>query len=95
MSYYTMHYGLLESKLFIILTKYILPERSDSQDSIFGGSFCDRSNINREIQTFVTEKCIKNLMEFGGTRWLFMVLIPSIKSLRNLNSFHINFKFGT
>ncbi len=39
MSYYTMHYGLLESKLFIILTKYISPEWSDSQDSIFGGLF--------------------------------------------------------
>ncbi len=38
-SYYTMHYGLLESKLYIILTKYISPERSDSQDSIFGGLF--------------------------------------------------------
>ncbi len=38
-SYCTMHYGLLESKLFIILTKYISPERSDSQNSIFGGLF--------------------------------------------------------
>ncbi len=38
-SYYTMYYGLLESKRFIILTKYISSERSDSQDSIFGGIF--------------------------------------------------------
>ncbi len=39
MSYYTIYYALLESKLFIILTKYILSERSDSRDSIFGGLF--------------------------------------------------------
>ncbi len=39
MSYYTMYYGLLESKLFIILTKYISSESSDSRDSIFGGLF--------------------------------------------------------
>ncbi len=38
-SYYKMYYGLLESKLFIILTKYISLERSESQDSIFGGYF--------------------------------------------------------
>ncbi len=38
-SYYKMYYGLLESKLFIILTKYISLERSASQDSIFGGYF--------------------------------------------------------
>ncbi len=31
-SYYKMYYGLLESKLFIILTKYISLERSESQD---------------------------------------------------------------
>ncbi len=35
-SYYKMYYGLLESKLFIILTKYISLERSESQDSIVG-----------------------------------------------------------
>ncbi len=39
MSYYTMYYGRLESKPFIILTIYISLERSDSQDSIFGGLF--------------------------------------------------------
>ncbi len=33
------YYSLLESKLFIILTKYISLERSESQDSIFGGYF--------------------------------------------------------
>ncbi len=38
MSYYKMYYGLLESKL-LILTKYISLERSESQDSIFGGYF--------------------------------------------------------
>ncbi len=38
-SYYKMYYGLLESKLFIILTKYISLERSESQYSIFGGYF--------------------------------------------------------
>ncbi len=31
-----MYYGLIESQLFIILTKYISLERSESQDSIFG-----------------------------------------------------------
>ncbi len=46
-----MYYGLLESKLFIILTKYISLERSESRDSIFG----DRCNIEREIDRFVTE----------------------------------------
>ncbi len=38
-SYYKMYYGLLETKLFRILTKYISLERSESQDSIFGGYF--------------------------------------------------------
>ncbi len=33
------YYGLIESQLFIILTKYISLERSESQDSIFGGHF--------------------------------------------------------
>ncbi len=50
-SYYKMYYGLLESKLFIILTKCISLERSESQDSIF----CYRCNIEREIDRFVTE----------------------------------------
>ncbi len=54
-SYYKMYYGLLESKLFIILTKYISLERSESQDSIFGWLFCYRCNIEREIDRFVTE----------------------------------------
>ncbi len=34
---FQMYYGLIESQLFIILTKYISLERSESQDSIFGG----------------------------------------------------------
>ncbi len=54
-----MYYGLLESKLFIILTKYISLERSESQDSIF----CDRSNIERKNDTFVTEKLHKQINE--------------------------------
>ncbi len=54
-----MYYGLIESQLFIILTKYISLERSESQDSVF----CDKSNSGREIDTFVTEKCIK---KFNG-----------------------------
>ncbi len=49
MSYYTMYYGLIESNVFIILIKYISLERSDSQDSIFGGVFLIGSNIDREI----------------------------------------------
>ncbi len=66
-----MYYGLIESQLFIILTKYISLERSESQDSI---SFCDKSNSGREIDTFVTEKCIKKIQcGLDGTRWLFVV----------------------
>ncbi len=38
-SYYKIYYGLLETNLFRILTKYISLERSESQDSIFGGYF--------------------------------------------------------
>ncbi len=41
------YYSLLESKLFIILTKYISLERSESQDSIFGG-YCVIDVILRE-----------------------------------------------
>ncbi len=33
---FQMYYGLIESKLLIILTKHISLERSESQDSIFG-----------------------------------------------------------
>ncbi len=36
---FQIYYGLIESKLFIILTKYMSSERSESQDSIFGGYF--------------------------------------------------------
>ncbi len=61
MSYYTMHYGLLESKLFIILTKYTSSERSNSQDSISGGLFVIRVILTEKFVTFVTEKCIKKL----------------------------------
>ncbi len=68
-----MYYGLIESQLFIILTKYISLERSESQDSTFR-SFCDKSNSGREIDTFVTEKCIKKIQwGLNGTRWLFVV----------------------
>ncbi len=52
---FQMYYGLIESQLFIILTKYISLKRSESQDSIFGGLFCYRCNIEREINRFVTE----------------------------------------
>ncbi len=64
MSYYTMHYGRLESKLFIILTIYISLERSDSQDSISGGLF---------VIGVILKNALKNSMEFGCTRWLFVV----------------------
>ncbi len=36
---FQIYYGLIESQLFIILTKYISLERSESQDSISGGHF--------------------------------------------------------
>ncbi len=45
-----MYYGLLESKLFIILTNYISLESSESQDAIFGGYFV--------IEVILREKCI-------------------------------------
>ncbi len=58
-SYYKMHYGLLESKRFIILTKYISLERSESQDSICRGYFV--------IGVILREKLIDlwQKMEFG------------------------------
>ncbi len=39
---FQMYHGLIESQLFVILTKYISLERSESQDSIFGGHFVIR-----------------------------------------------------
>ncbi len=48
---FQMYYGLIESQLFInFLTKYISLERSESQDSIFGGHFV--------ISVIVREKLI-------------------------------------
>ncbi len=47
---FQMYYGFIESKHLIILTKYISSERSESQDSIFGGHFV--------IRVIVGEKCI-------------------------------------
>ncbi len=64
MSYYTMHYGLSESKLFIILTKYISLERSESQDSIF----YDRSNIDRNLD-ICDRKIQWSLAAPGGCLW--------------------------
>ncbi len=56
-------------KTFIILTKYISLERSESQDSIF----CCRCNIEREMDRFVTEMHQKNFngvwMAPGGCFW--------------------------
>ncbi len=67
---FLMYYSLMESKLLIILTKHISSERSESQDSIF----CDRSNTEREMYTFVTENCINKIqLGLDGTRWLFVV----------------------
>ncbi len=42
---YKMYYGLLESIFFIILTKYISLERSESQDSNLFFIFFDRHNV--------------------------------------------------
>ncbi len=73
---FQMYYGLIESQLFIILTKYISLERSESESESESGSesFCDKSNSGREIDTFVTEKCIKKIKRgLNGTRWLFVV----------------------
>ncbi len=73
-SYYKMYYGLLGSKHFIILTKYISLERSESQDSIFGGYFVI-DVILREKWIDLWQKCIKKIIQwsFNGTRWLFVV----------------------
>ncbi len=60
-SFYKMYYGLLESKLFIISTKYISLERSESQDSIFG-DFVMEVILREKKYTFVTEKiALKNI----------------------------------
>ncbi len=68
-----MYYGLIEITTFYNLDKNISLERSESQDSIFGGHFV-MSNSGREIDTFVTEKCIKKIQwGLNGTRWLFVV----------------------
>ncbi len=61
-SYYTMYYGLLESKLFIILTKYISSERSDSQESIFGGLYVILTEKFRHLWQ-------KNASKPGGCLW--------------------------
>ncbi len=64
-----IYYGLIESKILIILTKYMSSERTESQVSIFG----DRSNNEREMYTFVTETFIKKMsivwMAPGGCLW--------------------------
>ncbi len=73
---FQMYYGLIESQLFIILTKYISLERSESQDSSppYLVVICDKSNSGREIDTFVTEKCITKFQwGLNGTWWLFVV----------------------
>ncbi len=44
---FQMYYGLIESQLFIILTKYISLERS--QDSIFGGHFVIRVIVGEKL----------------------------------------------
>ncbi len=64
-SYYTMYYGLLESKLFIILTKYISSERSDSQDSIFGGLVVIGVILTEKFRHLWLKMHQKNSMEFG------------------------------
>ncbi len=46
---FQMYYGLIESQLFIILTKYISFERSESQDSIFGGHFVIRVIVGEKL----------------------------------------------
>ncbi len=71
-SHYKRYYGLLESKLFIILAKYISLERSESQDSIFGGYFVI-DVIMREKLIDVTEMHKKIQLSLDGTRWLFLV----------------------
>ncbi len=66
-SYYKRYYGLLESKLFIILTKYISLERSESQDSIFG-NLCfmqGRGSLTHSAVGLISEGC-RGPTGFGG-----------------------------
>ncbi len=69
-----MYYGLIESKLFIILTKYISSEMSESQDSIFGGfgfGYFVIGVILREKCIHLRQKnALKNQWGLDGTRWL-------------------------
>ncbi len=69
---FQMYYGLIESKLFIILTNHISLERPDSQDFIFG--YSQHSIFPYfEIGAIMREKCIhlrqkkmhKQIMGFG------------------------------
>ncbi len=57
-SYYKMYYGVLESKFFIILTKYISLERSESY-------FVIDVILREKLIGFVTEMHKKNQMEYG------------------------------
>ncbi len=72
-SYYTMYYGLLESQLFIILTKYISSERSDSQDSICGGLFVIGVILTEKFRHLWLKNALKKLngiwMAPGGYLW--------------------------
>ncbi len=78
-SYYKMYYGLLESKLSIILAKYISLERSVSRFHIWWNFvigylvFFYRYNIEREIDRFVPEMHKKIKWSLDGSRWLFLV----------------------
>ncbi len=83
-SYYKMYYGLLESKLFIILTKYISLERSESQDSIFGGYFV--------IDVILREKLIDLWQKCNGV-WMHPVAVFGITPKQNCIWTSIFFKY--
>ncbi len=66
-SFYKMYYGLLESKLFIILTnRYCWRGLSLKITYLV---FCDRSNIERKNYTFVTDKLHKKINESMEFEW--------------------------
>ncbi len=46
---FQIYHGLIELQLFMILTKYISLERSESQDSIFGGHFVIRVIVGEKL----------------------------------------------
>ncbi len=58
---------------FLILTKYISLERSEFQDSIFGGYFVIRVKVGEKLIHLWQKSAKKIKWGLYGTRWLFVV----------------------